>query len=63
MLTVEGLHVPLILLVDVLGSVGTDPPVHMVREVPKLKVGVMLGFTVTLNVVGNAHCPAVGVNV
>ena len=51
------------LLVDVLGSVGTDPPAHMVREVPKLKVGVMLGFTVTLNVAGNAHCPAVGVNV
>ena len=51
------------LLVDVLGSVGTDPPAHMVREVPKLKVGVILGFTVTLNVVGNAHCPAEGVNV
>ena len=59
----EGLHVPLMLLVDVVGSVGTDPPAHMVREVPKLKVGVTFGFTVTFFVTGIAHCPAVGVKV
>jgi hypothetical protein len=35
----------------------------MVNEVPKLNVGVMFGFTVTVNVAVVAHCPAVGVNV
>jgi len=35
----------------------------MDKDVPKLKVGVMLGVTVTVNVVAVAHCPAVGVNV
>jgi hypothetical protein len=51
------------LLVEVVGKVGTDPPAQMVRFVPKLNVGVMFGFTVTVNVVGFAHCPAVGVKV
>ena len=50
-------------LVDVFGNAGTAPPAQMVNVVPKLKVGVIFGFTVTVNVVGNAHCPAVGVNV
>ena len=59
----DGLHVPVILLVDVVGSVGTVPPAHTVKVVPKLNVGVTLGVTVTENVVGNAHCPAAGVNV
>ena len=35
----------------------------MEREVPKLKVGVLLGVTVTEKLTGNAHTPAVGVNV
>ena len=61
--TVDGLHVPVILLVDVVGSVGTVPPAHTVKVVPKLNVGVTLGVTVTVNVVVVAHCPAVGVNV
>ena len=62
MSTVDELHDPVILLVDVVGSDGTVPPAHIVSVVPKLNVGVTLGVTVTVNVVGIAHCPAVGVN-
>ena len=61
--TVDGLHVPLIALSDVVGSVGTVPPAHTVSDVPKLNVGITLGVTVTVNVIGNAQTPAVGVNV
>jgi hypothetical protein len=61
--TVDGLHMPVILLSDVVGNVGTVPPAHIVREVPNVNVGVMLGVTVTVNVAVVAHCPAVGVNV
>ncbi len=49
-------------LLDVPGNVGTDPPPQM-AELPKLNVGITFGLTVTVNVVGNAHNPAVGVNV
>ena len=63
MSTVDELHDPVILLVDVVGSDGTVPPAHIVSVVTKLNVGVTLGVTVTVNVVGRAHCPAVGVNV
>ena len=59
----DGLHEPLILLEDAAGNDGTVPPAQIVRVVPKLNVGVMFGFTVTVNVVDRAHCPAVGVNV
>jgi hypothetical protein len=55
LLTVAGLQVPVIPLPDVLGSVGTLAPLHILNEVPKLKVGVMFGFTVTLNVAVVAH--------
>ena len=58
-----GLHVPLIPLAEVVGSAGTVAPVHTVIDVPKLKVGVMLGLTVMLKVTGAAHSPASGVNV
>jgi hypothetical protein len=51
------------LFVDVVGKVGTVPPEQIVRVVPKPNSGVVFGVTVTLNVVGNAHCPAVGVKV
>jgi hypothetical protein len=61
--TIDGLHVPVILLVDVVGSVGTVPPLHIVSDEPKLNVGVMFGLTVTVNVVGKAQTPAIGVNV
>ena len=50
-------------LVDDAGKAGTVPPAQIVSAVPKLKVGVMFGLTVTLNVVGTAHKPGVGVNV
>jgi hypothetical protein len=63
LLTVAGLHVPLIPLLDVFGNAGTVPPSQMVSVVPKLNVGVTIGFTVTVNVCVVAHCPAVGVNV
>ena len=63
MSTTEGLHVPVIPFVDVVGKTGTDPPAQIVIVVPKLKVGVMLGLTVTVNVAVVAHRPAVGVNV
>ena len=63
LLTDAGLHTPAIPLSDVPGNVGTDPPAQMVRLVPKLNVGVIIGFTVTVSVVVVAHNPAVGVNV
>jgi hypothetical protein len=63
LLTVAGLHVPVILLVDVVGKAGTVPPEQIARAVPKLNAGVMFGFTVTVNVAVVAHCPAVGVKV
>jgi len=63
LLTTDGLHVPVIPLVDVVGNVGTVPPEHIVNVVPKLNVGVTIGFTVTVNVVVVAQSPAVGVNV
>ena len=63
MLTVAGLHVPVMPLADVVGSGGTFPPLQIVKLVPKLNVGVLLSLTVTINVCVVAHCPAVGVNV
>jgi hypothetical protein len=61
LLTVDGLHVPVIPLSDVVGKAGTVPPLQTERVVPKLKFGVMFGFTVTVNVVVVAHSPAFGV--
>lgn len=49
--------------VDVVGKPGTAPPAQIADDVPKLNVGVIFGFTVTVKVVGLAHNPAVGVNV
>ena len=63
MSTVAGLHVPAMPLVDVVGNVGTVAPAQTDREVPKLNAGVTTGFTVTVNVVVVAHCPAEGVKV
>jgi hypothetical protein len=48
---------------DVVDKAGTVPPAHIFKTVPKLKVGVRIGFTVTVNVATVAHKPAVGVNV
>ncbi len=63
LLTVDGLHVPVIVLVDVVGNAGTVAPEQIPSDVPKLNVGVIFGFTVTVNVVGFAHTPVFGVNV
>ena len=63
MSTTDGLHVPVIPLLDAVERAGTVPPAQIVKAVPKAKVGVMLGLTVTDNVAVVAHCPAVGVKV
>ena len=51
------------LLVDGDVNVGTTPPLQIVSDVPKENVGVMLGFTFTVNVTVVAHNPDVGVKV
>ena len=54
---------PVIPFADVVGNAGTELPSQIVSDVPKLNVGVIFGFTVTVNVAVVAHNPAVGVNV
>ena len=61
--TDAGFQVPVIPFADVVGNAGVAAPAQIVIDVPKLKVGVIFGLTVTVNVVGTAHKPAVGVNV
>ena len=63
MLTTAGFHVPFIPFVDVLGNVGTVPPLQMIRLVPKGNVGVVLGVTVIVMVMGKPHVFGSGVNV
>ena len=63
LLIVAGLHVPVMLLLDVVGNAGGVAPLQILNVAPKLNVGVSIGFTVTLTVTGSAHNPAVGVNV
>jgi hypothetical protein len=55
LLTVEGLQVPLMPLLEVVGSVGTVPPLQIVKLVPKLNVGVVRGVTVIFMVTCNPH--------
>lgn len=59
----DGLQVPVILFDDVVGNAGAVASAQIDKAVPKLNVGVMFGFTVTVNVAFVAHWPAVGVNV
>ena len=61
--TDEGFQVPVMPFADVAGNTGVAASAQIVIDVPKLKVGVIFGLTVTVNVVGTAHKPAVGVNV
>ena len=61
LLTVAGDHVPVIPFVDVVGNVGATEPEQ--KGATGAKVGVTLGFIVTVNVVAVAHCPASGVKV
>jgi hypothetical protein len=63
LLTVDGLHVPVIPLSDVVGKEGTVPPLQIVNELPNENVGGIFGLTVTVNVTGVPHSPAFGVNV
>ena len=55
LLTVAGLQVPVIPLVEVPGKLGTVPPEQMDNDVPKLKAGTMLAVTVMVKVVVVAH--------
>lgn len=61
--TVAGFQEPVIPLLELPGKTGTVPPAQIVREVPKLNVGVMFGSMVTEKTKGVVHCPAVGVKV
>lgn len=63
LLTTAGLQVPVIPFVEVLGSVGTASPLHIEALVPKVNVGVMFGFTVTVNEVPVIHPEEEGVNI
>ena len=55
LLTTAGLHVPVIPLLEIVGKPGTEPPAQIFSDVPKANVGVIFGFTVTVNVKGSAH--------
>ena len=59
----EGFHVPLIPFIDAGGNTGTGLPAQADNAAPKLNVGVIIGLTVTINVVERAQIPALGVNV
>ena len=52
---IAGLHVPVMLLEDVVGSTGTDASPQIDNAVPKPNVGVVIGFTVTVNIAVVAH--------
>ena len=56
-----GDQLPVILLSDIVGNAASGPPEQIAAT--GLKVGVTPGVTVMLNVVVDAHWPAVGVNV
>ena len=61
MLTVAGLQVPVILLVEVLGKTGAVS-FSQISGIAS-KVGRLFELTVTVKVAVVAHCPASGVNV
>jgi hypothetical protein len=56
-----GVHIPEYPLFEVLGSGVIVPPMH--TGATAVKVGVILGLIVIVNVVVLAHCPAIGVKV
>jgi hypothetical protein len=56
-----GNHVPVIPFNDVVGNGVKTAPEQI--AVTAANVGTMTGFTVIVNVVDEAHCPAVGVKV
>ncbi|MFL5743386.1 MAG: hypothetical protein ACJ751_01880 [Niastella sp.] len=60
-LSKAGDQVPVIPLVEVVGNADKVVPEQI--GATALKVGVMFGLTVIVNVAVVAHCPAVGVKV
>ena len=61
LLTTAGVQVPVTPFEEVVGNTGATSPSHMEAVAPKGKVGVITGFTVTVNVTGNAQGSEVGV--
>ena len=61
LLTVDGDHVPVTPLFDVVGRTGAADPLHIGAGV--VNVGTVCGVTVTVSVAVVAQSPAVGVNV
>jgi hypothetical protein len=55
LLTTDGVHVPFIPLAEVVGNSGAVLPAHKFSVVPKLNVGVKIGFTVTVYVKAVIH--------
>ena len=55
MSTTAGDQVPVIPLDEVVGREGTLAPAQIVRDAPKLNVGVTMGLTVTESDVAAAH--------
>ena len=53
MSTVSGLHVPVIPLIEVVGSIGAAAPEQI--DAMALNIGTMFGLTVMFKVVGAAH--------
>ena len=60
---VAGLHTPLMPFNDMVGNTGTLLPAQKLSAAPNVKAGTTFGVTVTVNVVGLAHAPLLGVNV
>ena len=61
--TIAGDHVPVMLLVEVLGNNGTVPFRQIVSDVPNGKAAITFGITVTASVTGMPQVPAAGVKV
>ena len=62
LLMTAGTQVPVIPLVEVVGKSGAVAPEQIDTAVPKLKTGVVFGYTETEYVTGTAHWPGSGVN-
>ena len=60
---VEGLHTPVIPFNELVGKGGTLLPAQKLNTGPKANIGTIFGVTVTVNVVGEAHTPLLGVKV
>ena len=60
-LSILGDHVPLIVLLDVVGKAAIVAPEQIAGTVVKL--GVIFGFTVIVKLAVFAHCPVAGVKV